>query len=385
MTRRAFLGIFVMQVLILHRADGQDLRNQMNDMLSHASLAALNGNAAVDVGEVLPLAITFPGAERVSMVTKEPVSLDIVLQSGPVAGAKDLIGTITGAIPVVRSVLPEVIVIKAEFYSDDGSTKLDNNRYRILPTSNPTQLGAVLVPPISELTTTMSEAVYYTLRITIKLRIGSDDTCVDSQTTCTEPKEIEQRIPFRRLGIPTVFAGFENDNFGGAALIVVPTNSPLGASSVLSQLGTALTGLSQLYDAVKLAADWNPALPDLDLLKEAIAALPGGAVFRKTNDIDELEDITVVEGRCCGRGDADNFFDSVIFIAVDEKVQLFSDESQHTQERWFSVHTPSDKSHVAVLVDNLDKNPGSRPSGRVTEHGDNETFHDQISSLRFRN
>jgi hypothetical protein len=392
---RSHVAAFILASAMLCRlAAAQDVLTQMNNILARASLER-TGTGAVDVGAFVPVSISFPGTQPVSTVSNEAVALDLVLQSVPVAGLPEFIGTITGTIPIQKFTFPEVVVVSSAFYSDNGTNELSSSRYRVLPASHPTQLSAILVPPVSELTSTLNETIHYRLRVTIKLRMGPDPACAAAGTTCTAEKTIEQRIPFQRLAIPTVFAGFEHDDFGGAALIVVPNNSPLGsAASTLSRLSTVLTGLSRLYDAVELVGGgWNPALPNLDILSDAISALPGGAVFRRANEIAQLESITVVEGRSLGRGDADDFFDSVLLIGVDAHIQLFSDTHFDTEDSylvttdhnpWFSITTPSSESHVAVLIDNLDSNLQSRPSGRVNEHGDNESFHDTLSSLRFR-
>jgi hypothetical protein len=384
---RRLMAVLLTPVVVLkgsQAAAPEDVLTQMNNILAKAELKVPVG--AVPVGAHLPISISFLDALPVWTVMQEATSLAVVLNN--LAGVQQLVGTITGTVPVARPVFPEVMVTNVEFWTDNGATELGSDRFHVFQTANPALFNTVVVPPISRKTSTTPATIHYRLRVTIKLRIGPDVTCATAGTTCTPTRTVEVRIPFVRLAIPTVFAGFENDNFAGGALIVVPSNSPAGSvSGLLEQLASVTTGLSQLYDAVDLAggtAAWNPALPNLSILLDAVNALPGGAVFRKANSLEELDEITIVSGRCCGRGDADDFFNSMILVGVDEKVQLFTDKHFDGDDAWFSVHTPADESHAAVLVGNMDKNPSSRPSGRVTEHADNKTFHDTISSLRFQ-
>lgn len=406
----------------------QEALPQLDKILQNAELLVPPGELPVPAGNVIPIAVGFPAEpQAVHTIVMREVALDLRLKGvlftdtnryldnpvtplpivdltssqaplalgsplgfRPIDSVPGYIGALTGALPVSTVMIPEVVVTNWKVYSDDGRTELDSERYRIVGASS-TDFSAVIVPPIQELTTSLTSTVYYRVRASVRLKLGPD--CSDPETTtCTDPRELEFRIPIYRIGVPTVAVFYQHDDFSGAELVMVPSNSPVGSNDQLRKAaGDALEALGRLKDAVAFMAStagspWNPLLPNLSHLTSAVGQLPGSAVFRRTNTLNTLNGIEMVDGGFWDIGeDADDFFDSLIFIGVSQNVCAYSDEHRDTSygDPWFEVETPADKSQIAVLIDNLDSSLQSIPPGRVHEHGDNETFHDVISSISF--
>lgn len=244
-----------------------------------------------------------------------------------------------------------------------------------------------------ELTTSMGAPVAHrSVRATVTLAAGT------TTHSFTLPP-VQLQIP--AIPVPAVVAFFLHGNFAGArgdddgaALVIVPSDSPLRSLSQLqSQLGTlrsAVSGVSHL-------ANFAAFLTGIDALSGALSAQVNVEfrVANGSNDYDDFNDVTLLEkflGFVFGWSniEAEDELSSMIVIGPEGKrVQLFNHRDQDSGHGRFDV-TVGPKLHVTIP--NLHSAaPASGPDGsEVTVSTappaglfQPSTFGDELSSLRF--
>lgn len=215
------------------------------------------------------------------------------------------------------------------------------------------------------------------------------------------------------IGIPALVAFFLHTNFAaasgddsGAALIVVPSDSPLQS---LAQLQPVLDALQQVASTLTAAAEFASLILGLQALSSALAAQPH-VQFRVADSIGNFNDITLIS-RPWYQNDteAEDELSSLIFLGPPGKaLKCYNDRQQNEGEGWFeltigrkidmpdgqpvTVQTPE----MFTLIRSLhSKQPVSWPTGGeidVKKEPDGwnlwlahsiSSFGDELSSMRF--
>jgi hypothetical protein len=204
------------------------------------------------------------------------------------------------------------------------------------------------------------------------------------------------------LGIPRILALFENMNFEGACLVMVPDRSPIPDISTLleilaplekilstlgtfAQLATLATGVGQLISAVQ-------ANPFLRFRKNVAKEEKIGDQTVTYEGFRNLDDITLkYNGALSDDLEADDQFSSLILIGNPGAcVQCFNDSDFDADEGWFEVKVGAG---FCALVRNLHfnavsdyrevtiKQPPPGGAGGAIKGGG--TFGDEMTSVRW--
>ena len=186
-------------------------------------------------------------------------------------------------------------------------------------------------------------------------------------------------IQVRRLAMPTILAMFLHRNYTGYILIVLPEDT------WISTLGW-LTGKIQELHLVLLPFATNPRL---GYVVEALALLHAALLaedhvqFRKTNEIANLNDITLAGG-FFDDTEAEDEISSLLLIGPPKRaVDLFNDRSFGVFEGVFTLKTQEQL--VAGVRDLHTDFPSVEPAGAslLRRGAPDDDFGDELSSLRF--
>ena len=244
-----------------------------------------------------------------------------------------------------------------------------------------------------ELTTSMGAPV-------ARRSVRATVTLTAAGTTFSFPlPPVQLQLP--AIPVPTVVAFFLHRNFAGsqgdddgAALVIVPNDSPLRSLSQLqSQLGTLRTAVA----AVAHLAGFASFLTGIDALSGALSAQPNVEfrVANSANDFDNFNDVTLLEkflGIIFGwtNIEAEDELSSMLVIGpAGKRVQLFNHRDQQANGGRFDV-TVGSKLHVTI-PDLHSAAPVSGPDGgevavNTAPPGgifQPSSFGDELSSLRF--
>lgn len=278
-------------------------------------------------------------------------------------------------VPVALGVLWEVLDENHAVIAAGGAT------YQAPDGTASPEATFVFPPQTVELTNDVSlPVVRRYLRATITLRAGA------VQTTRALP-EIPVDIP--AIPLPAVAVFFLHRNFAavdgddeGAALVVVPNNSPLRD---LAQLQGLLDTLESTVSSLAGIAEFASFLLGLGELTAALAAQPH-VQFRVAdgeNKIRNFNDITLIQ-RSWYQNDteAEDELSSMILVGPSEKrIQCFVARDCDTDEGAFDLTTGRG---LFAMVRNLHgSDPATDPSGLLTVTRSAKTFGDELSSLRF--
>jgi hypothetical protein len=186
-------------------------------------------------------------------------------------------------------------------------------------------------------------------------------------------------IQVKRLAIPTILAMFLHKNYTGYILIVLPEET------WISTLGW-LTGKIQELHLVLLPFATNPRL---GFVVEALALLHSALLaedhvqFRKTNEIANLNDITLAGGFFDDTEAEDEISSLLLFGPPGRAVDLFNDRSFGVFEGVFTIKTQEQL--VAGVRDLHTDFPSVEPVGAslLRRGAPDDDFGDELSSLRF--
>lgn len=186
-------------------------------------------------------------------------------------------------------------------------------------------------------------------------------------------------IQVRRLAMPTILAMFLHRNYTGSILVVLPEET------WISTLGW-LTGKIQELHLVLLPFATNPRL---GAVVEALALLHSALLaedhvqFRKTDEIANLNDITLSSGFFDDTEAEDEISSLLLFGPPDRAVDLFNDRSFGVSEGVFTIKTREQL--VAGVRDLHTDFPSVEPVGAslLRRGAPDDDFGDELSSLRF--
>ncbi|MCR8965782.1 hypothetical protein O0550_21675 [Brevibacillus halotolerans] len=200
-------------------------------------------------------------------------------------------------------------------------------------------------------------------------------------------------IPFviPAIPIPKLAAFFLHPNFAsggeygdGAVLIVVPNNSRLdNATAVMNTIHTLQSAISSLSAITELAAFFL----GLTQLANALS-VQTYTVFRKTDSINYLADITLIDRGVFGDDtEAEDELSSLIFIGPPGKKLSCSNERRNEIGEGQFELTVGPKLYVSVPTLHL-SHPGTKPDGNeinIIKEPDNTPDHNfaDLSSMRF--
>jgi hypothetical protein len=345
---------------------------------------------------------TFTSEPALSALPFTPASIDAVLAGempvripvlGNVVGTQTLPGVpgslnqLAGRLPIPVAV-PVKVEISWTVLDADGMTPLAEGPVTFSAPRGTTSSNLVLAfaPQIVELTNSVPVPVVRRfIRASVALTAGATVHAFDLPS-----------IPLlvAAVPIPTVVVFFLHADFApssgdddGAALIVVPSNSPLRS---LEQLQGTLDALESTLSALTGIADLAALLLGLGELSAALAAQPH-VQFRVADAIDNLNDITLIS-RAWYKNDteAEDELSSMILLGPSRKtLQCFNDRHQDDGEGQFDL-TVGSKLHA--LIRNLDgAAPPSGPDGseitivKAPPGGwfNPDDFNDELSSIRF--
>lgn len=345
---------------------------------------------------------TFTTEPALSALPLAPANIDAVLAGempvripivGNVVGTQTLPGVpgtlnqLAGSLPIPVAV-PVKVEVSWTVLDADGVTPLAQGPATFSAPGGMTSSNLVLAfaPQIVELTNSVPVPVVRRfVRASVKLTVGATVHSFDLPS-----------IPLlvAAVAIPTVAVFFLHANFAsssgddeGAALIVVPSNSPLRS---LEQLQGTLDALDSTLSSLTAIADLAAFLLGVGELSAALAAQPH-VQFRVADEIDDLNDITLIS-RAWYKNDteAEDELSSMILVGPPRKtLQCFNDRDQDDGEGQFDL-TVGDKLHA--LIRNFDgAAPVSGPDGseitivKAPPGGwfNPDGFNDELSSIRF--
>lgn len=302
-------------------------------------------------------------------------------------GVPGVIGQLRGTIPLPMSAsVPVQVSVTWEVLNGDGAALPAGQFTSPSGLSAPT-LRIAFAPEVTELTTSAPPApARRILRATV--RLTANGITVGPRTL----PDLPVLVP--ALPVPAVLAMFLHTNFqarsgddDGAALIVVPSNSPLKSVSALqSTLNTLQSVLGNLSSFGSFAAF---VLGLSDLISAVNATKSANVQFRSANSINNLNDITLIQ-RAWYENDteAEDELSSLILIGPTGKtVRCSNARDQNTGEGQFTVATGPEL--VAIIRSLHSANPTASPGTvNVTTAPPGgwfnpDDFGDDLSSIAF--
>jgi hypothetical protein len=331
-----------------------------------------------------------------------PTDIDSLLAGGmpvrvPVVG--NLVGTeslpgvpgtlnqLAGNIPIPVSV-PVKVEVSWTVFDSDGTTPLASGPGTFSSPTGVNSSDLLLIFPVQIVELTASTSVSIALRFvqaTVTLTAGGTSYPFNLPS-------LPVSVP--AIGLPTVVVFFLHTNFApssgddeGAALIVVPTDSPLRS---LDQLQAILNTLQSTVSSLTGVPEFASFLLGLTLLSTALAAQPH-IQFRVADQINNLNDITLISRPWYENDtEAEDELSSMIFIGPSEKrIECFNGRDTGSSEGQFNLSI-GNKFH-AFIKDFDGKGPVSGPDGTeiqivTTPPGglfSPDKFNDELSSIKF--
>jgi hypothetical protein len=370
-----------------------------------ATRPGIGGVKFIDLAEAPPEAVSgVPGARGVGQGsfnapltgTITPGAVTGTLTPGALTGtvAGPLTGVLEGILDKCAITLPVDVPLTAEVKwsvrtgDQPGSQEVSKGDYRMTGELNATSVNVLLRPETYD----WLESDLPVQSITRYLHAHVTLTAGDVKKEYDLPPARLQTIS---LGIPRLIALFENSNFEGACLIMVPEHSPLPDVStflemlaplgnILSVLGTFkqfaafATGLGQLVSAVSV----NPNIRFR--VNEAKTEKIGDDEVTYEG-VRNLNDITLIyKSRFSNDLEAEDEISSLILIGNPGAcVQCFNDRDFEGGEGWFEVKT---EENFCTLVRNLHFVKSEHRAVRVMKEpdgglGETKTFGDEMSSI----
>lgn len=336
---------------------------------------ALDGLIAGGMPAIVPLVVPTPALNTIG--------------TQQLTGVPGLLSQLVGSFPIPVQVPVQLGVHWDVLDDQDHPVAAGAGTYAAPSGTSAPEVSFVFAPQTVELTTDLTlPFVRRFIRATVTLTAGST---VHSFALPKIPVDIPA-IP-----LPTLAVFFLHTNFAprsgdddGAALIVVPNNSPLRS---LAQLNPVLATLKNTLSSLTTLGDFASFLLGLDELTHALPAQPHVEfrVANAANAIANLNDITLIQ-RAWYENDteAEDELSSMILIGPSGKsVSCFNARSTGTGEGAFTVSTG--KGMVALVRSLHSANPGVTPStasltvdtappGGIFNPDD---FGDDLSSIRF--
>jgi len=199
-------------------------------------------------------------------------------EGGGLGDAAGMLGRIQGTLPIPIDVpiAADTQVVLQKPGGGAGSA-MDTAMFRV-DRDGPSEFCVTIQPEFRELTTEVPVSTEeYELVVSVLLRVGS------VATPYIPLPPIMLTLPI--IPIPTIFVLFEHVDFQGKALVMVPSNSPLGSLTVLNE---TLANVEQLLQTASTVLDAAGLLLPLGLLKGLLAARPG-ATFIHSDAVDQLD------------------------------------------------------------------------------------------------
>ena len=304
------------------------------------------------------------------------------------SGIPGQLSQLVGSFPIPVQV-PVQLSVKWDVLDERDNVVIEGSGTFFAPTgTSAPEASFVFAPQVVELTTDMSVPVVHRfVRATVTLTAGP------TSYPFTLPK-IPVDIP--AIPVPTLAVFFLHTNFAprsgdddGAALIVVPNNSPLRS---LAQLTPILQTLQNTVSSLSAIGGFASFLLGLDQLTGALPGQPH-VEFRvadSANQISNLNDITLIQrGIFENDTEAEDELSSMILVGIPgKKISCFNDRDEDDDQGEFTLTTGVE---MCALVRSLHSpNPAVSPSG-ASLHVDHDpagwftsdSFGDELSSIRF--
>lgn len=322
--------------------------------------------------------------------------------TGPTSppGVPGLVALLTGTIPLPLDVThPENFQVRADarWRVTEGSHTVADVSWTVGGTSPVSGTGGDIAPPVgrgldpldlvfdlafTELVGGDPPTVSRQLHASLQLVAGSVSSgWIDLPT-------VDLTLP--AIPVPTVVIYCQDKVFESNKLVVVPANSPLDEET----LEPALTTLRDTLGPLRSTASFlGLFLDEFETVANLIRS--GNLHFRKTNEIDNLNDIDLESG-FFNDTEAEDELSSLIFVGPPgRRIENFNARDFSTSEGQMDVTLRHEL--IALLPDTHSASPSSDPPGCVAvpfaPHGsrwdgvdpwdDITSFGDQFSSVRF--
>lgn len=313
-------------------------------------------------------------------------------------GVPGLLGVLSGTVPIVNEVTQQVshavsvqvrwrvrdesgnVISDVEWKLGTGGAGLEGSGGEINPPlGHATDALNMTFPVIFvELTGSPTPVAKRSILASVRLSAGG----VSTEFIDLPPVD----VPLPVVPVPTILMMFKDKTFKSIVLIVVPANSPLDKGSISAALDTLRSAIDPFDDLLTV----------LSFVFGQIGTVQGilssaKIVFRKTDEIKNLNDIDL-EGGTLNDTEAEDKLSSLIFFGPPRRrVQCFNARSFSASEGQMNVTIGAE---LLVEIPNLHSNsPTSDPTGRVSvpraptgtrffRHSITG-FGDELSSIRF--
>jgi hypothetical protein len=290
-------------------------------------------------------------------------------------GVPGLLGRLRGQMPVAVpvDVAPRLEVVW-QVRDERGRDLIERGDAVATAGVGGTSQSILFLPEVIELTSADDPGTT-PRRVTAQVTMFAGSTNVGTRTL--GPVEVQ----VRRLAMPTILAMFLHKNYTGYILVVIPEET------YIFSLGNVTGNVQALYNLlIPFATN-----PRLGFVVEALATLHAALLsedhiqFRKTNEIGNLNDITLAGGTF-NDTEAEDELSSLLLVAPPERaVDFFNDRNFEPFEGTFTLKTHEQL--VAGVRDLHADFPSVEPVGasllpRLQPAG-SDTFGDELSSLRF--
>lgn len=316
-------------------------------------------------------------------------------------GVPGLLGALAGTLPLPIDVTaPQTFAVTADVrwkVLDEHGATLDAVQWSLAGSPPLSGSGGDVAPPLgraldaltlvfdlvfTELTGAGSPTVHRILQASLRLQAGG------ASSGWIDLPSVPLDLP--AIPVPTIAIFCQDTNFGSNKLIVVPASSPLDRDAVSGALDTLNSTLSPLRSTFSFLGLF---LDSMTTVSDALES--GHVVFRKANEIGNLNDIDLESGFFNDTEAEDELSSMILIGPPHRRIECFNARNFSTSEGQMNLTVGIE---LIALVANLhNASPSSQPDGRVsvpfTPHGsrwdgldpwsDITSFGDEFSSVRF--
>lgn len=361
--------------------------------------------AGLQVTDILPIPITLGGySQNVlfdGLAPPPPQELPAPFLpmpnvTGPMPAIVPLVGSVTGAVKLegvpgqltglsgtlpLPIQLPVTLSVQWSVLKGDG-TQAEGGSFTAPNGLTSPEATFIFRPDLVALINQPPEPVEFKIRAHVTLKAGPHRHSFDLP---------DIPVPVPCIAVPKLAAFFMHVDFlpvwrnnTGAALIVVPKDSPLCS---VAQLTSALNALSTAIIPFRSLPMFAAMLPGLGQLI-SILSIPQGIVMRAAdaqNEVKNLNNIRLLE-KFWNDIEAEDVFSSMIFLGPSKSsVKCFNARNCSEGEGAFTL-TLGDNSMIALIRNMHSGSPLAEPSGNtltVNTRPKGGDFGDSLSSMKF--
>lgn len=324
--------------------------------------------------------------------------------NGPTSppGVPGVLGLLSGTVPVVSEVtqtLTHAVTVEVRWRVRDESNAVVSDVEWTVGGGGPglEGTGGQINPPVAnalnplnmvfpvifvELTGAPTPVARRSIQASVRLSAGS------VSTGFVDLPPLDVMLPV--IPVPTLLLLFQHKNFEGIVLAVVPAGSPLTQGTISAALDTLKAAIDPIDDVLTVLSF---VFGEIDTVKGILASAK--IVFRKADEIDNLDDIDLESGLINDTEAEDELSSLILFGPPRRQARCFNAQDFSDSEGQMNVTVGAEL--IVEVADLHTGSPASMPPGRVsvprTPTGtrwdgldpwhDITGFGDEFSSIRF--